>query len=83
MGTVCELENVQRRATKLISSLQHLPYSESLSLPSLSYRCNRMDLIMTYKILNELVLVDKEYFYTILDLMKERFTKKYHKTSIR
>ena len=42
--------NVQRRTTKLIPSLQNLTYSErlqNLNLPSLSYHCNRMDLIMT------------------------------------
>ena len=63
---ICELENIQRRATKLISILQNLPYSDrlqSLNLPSLSYRRNRMDLIMTYKILNGAVLVDKEYCF--------------------
>ena len=49
-----KLENVQRRATKLMP--------QSLNLPSLSYCRNRMDLIMTYKILNGAVLVDKEYF---------------------
>ena len=65
MGVIRELENVQRRATKLIPSLQNLTYSErlqNLNLPSLSYRRNRMDLIMTYKILNENVLVDKDNF---------------------
>ena len=65
MGIIRELENVQRRATKLMPSLQNLPYSErlqNLNLPSLSYRCNRMDLIMTYNILNEAMLVDKDYF---------------------
>ena len=66
MGNIRELENVQRRATKLIPSLQNLPYYErlqNLNLPSLSYRHNRMDLIMTYKILNEAILVDKGYLY--------------------
>ena len=65
MGVIRELENVQRRATKLIPSLQNLTYSErlqNLNLPSLSYCRNRMDLIMTYKILNEDVLVDRDYF---------------------
>ena len=65
MGVIRELENAQRRATKLIPLLQNLTYSkrlQNLNLPSLSYHCNRMDLIMTYKILNENVLVDKDYF---------------------
>ena len=65
VGNIRELENIQRKATKLIPTLQNLPYSDrlqSLNLPSLSYRRNRMDLIMTYKILNGAVLVDKEYF---------------------
>ena len=65
MGIIRELENVQRRVTKLIPSLQNLPYIErlqNLNLPSLSYCCNRMYLIMTYKILNEAMLVDKDYF---------------------
>ena len=35
---------------------------QNLNLPCLSYRRNHMDLIMTYKILNENVLVDKDYF---------------------
>ena len=52
LGKIHELENIQRRATKLIPTLQNLPYSDrlqSLNLPSLSYCRNRMDLIMTYK----------------------------------
>ena len=67
MGIIRELENVQRRATKLIPSLQN-SYSErlqNLNLPSSSYRHNCMDLIMTYKILNEAMLVDKDYFFTM------------------
>jgi len=64
LGNIRELEKIQRRATKLILTLQNLPYSDrlqSFNLPSLSYRRNHMDLIMTYKILNGAVLADKEY----------------------
>ena len=67
MGIIRELENVQRRATKLIPSLQNLPYSQrlqNLNLPSLSYHRNRIDLIMTYKIFNEAMLVDKDFIYS-------------------
>ena len=69
MGDICGLENVQRRATKLIPTLRNLSYPErlqSLNLPSLSYRRNRMDLIMAYKILNDLVVVDKDYFLQLI-----------------
>lgn len=42
------IENVQRRATRLVKSIQHLSYPErlrSLGLPSLEYRRDRADLI--------------------------------------
>ena len=68
MENIHGLENVRRRATKLIPTLQNLSYPErlqSLNLPSLSYRRNHMDL-MAYKILNDLVVVDKDYFLQLI-----------------
>jgi hypothetical protein len=47
------IENVQRRATKLIPGLSELTYEErlrKLKLPSLSYRRSRGDMIEVYKI---------------------------------
>ena len=85
MKNIRKLEAVQRRATKLIPFFYNLTYSErlqELNLPSLLYRRTRMDLIMTYKILNNLVSVDKDYFFTVntnptrsngLKLYKNRF----------
>ena len=45
------LENVQRRATRLIPELRHLNYSDrlrKLGLPSLQYRRIRSDIVETY-----------------------------------
>jgi len=57
-----KLEPLQRRATKLIPSFYNMSYSERLQQLSSLYHRTRMDLIMTYKILNNLVSVDKDYF---------------------
>ena len=51
---VLAVENVQRRATKLLPSLKSLSYSErlkKLKLPTLVYRRARGDMIETYKLL--------------------------------
>ncbi len=50
------VEKVQRRATKLIPSLQNLSYEErlrKLKLPSLVYRRLRGDMVEVYKIVNQ------------------------------
>ena len=52
-----DIEDVQRRATKLIGRLKDKPYSEHLKtllLPSLEYRRQRGDMIDTYKYLTGL-----------------------------
>ena len=49
------IERVQRRATKLISTLRELPYNERLkrlNLETLSYRRTRADLLETYRIIS-------------------------------
>ena len=48
------IENVQRRATKLLPSTKQLSYPErlkKLGLPSLQYRRLRSDMVKTYKII--------------------------------
>ena len=47
------LENVQRRATKLVDGFYHMSYSErlkKLNLPSLVYRRARRDMIEIFKL---------------------------------
>lgn len=62
------IENVQRRATKLVTALRDLNYSErlkALGLPSLEYRRDRADMVQVYKILNDIDLIDKNRLFTL------------------
>jgi ribonuclease P/MRP protein subunit RPP40 len=52
---ITALENVQRRATKLVPTIKDLPYEERLrhlKLRTLAYRRLRGDMIETYKMFN-------------------------------
>ena len=60
------LEKVQRRATRLVSSIRHLTYPESLAklkLLKMRDRVLRGDLIETYKILTKKVDIDSEKLF--------------------
>ena len=62
------IEKVQRRATKLLSELKDLTYTERmeiLMLPSLKCRRIRGDMILVYKIMNGLVDIDWTHFFTL------------------
>ena len=62
------VENVQRRATKLVSTISHLTYQERLNclgLQSLEYRRKRVDLVEVFKIMNDIDDVGKEKFFTV------------------
>ena len=62
------IENVQRRATKLVRSCKDLSYPErlrKLGLPSLEYRRERSDLIQVYKILNDIDKMNKDKLFTL------------------
>ena len=55
MKDILAIEQVQRRATRLIPGMKEMPYEErlkALGLPTLMYRRERADIIQVYKILN-------------------------------
>ena len=59
------IEKIQRRTTKLISTLHHVPYTDRLALlrlPSLQYRRWRGDMILMYRIIQELIGIDQSIF---------------------
>ena len=65
------VENVQRRASKLVPTLKNLTYEErlrKLGLPTLAYRRARGDMIETYKILSG--IYDEEVIQDIFVLQE-------------
>ena len=64
------IENVHRRATRLVKSIKHSPYEDrlkTLGLPTLEYRRERSDMIQlhVYKIMHGIDRVDKDKFFTL------------------
>jgi len=56
----------ERKATKLVPSISHLPYEERLQylgLPSLKYRRFRGDMIMMYNTLHGHLNIDKSILF--------------------
>ena len=65
-GDMEAIEKIQKRATKMIPNLKHLPYKKRLehpSLPSLSYRRRRGDMILCYKIITNKVNINMDNFF--------------------
>ena len=64
------LEKVQQRFTKQVTGIGSLPYEERLKrlgLPTLQARRERGDMVETYKILNGMVDVDPNLWFTPLE----------------
>ena len=60
------IEKVQRRATKLVPYLRHLPYQQRmqrLQLPSLQFRRDRGDLINTFRIVKNIDNITPSHFF--------------------
>ncbi|MES9884664.1 MAG: reverse transcriptase family protein, partial [Sedimenticola sp.] len=60
------IENVQRRATKLIKNMENKIYSDRLKMlgiPSLQYRRTRSDMVEVFKILNGIDKADKDQLF--------------------
>jgi hypothetical protein len=61
-----KLEKVQRRATKCVNSISHLPYADRLKilkLPTLEYRRQRGDMIQVYKIIHGIDNLNPDIFF--------------------
>ena len=64
------IENVQRRATRIVSGYGNLSYEERLSelgLPKLKDRRLRGDMILTYRLMNGLEDIYYRKFFTLND----------------
>ena len=71
------LEKVQRRATKLVKEIKHLPYPERLrrlGLSSIEERVLRGDLIETYKLLTGKINVDPRQLFNVKTTGKNKGT---------
>ena len=75
------IENVQRRATRLIPGMTDLSYEQRLrvlKLPSLTYRRIRGDMILCYKILTEKCDYDPEKLFKKRNEMTKRNNRGHH-----
>ena len=65
---IAQLENAQRRATRLVPDLRDRCYEDrlrALNLPSLLYRRRRMDMIQTFRIMTGIDDLEASDFFTM------------------
>lgn len=84
------IENIQRRATRIVPELKGLTYDHrirELNLPTLLYRRQRYDLIQIFKIINRIDDIDSSKFFTFNDNITRghifRLEKKHVNKSLR
>ena len=76
------IESVQRRATRMVSGLAGMSYSERLirlGFPSLEYRRERADVIQVYKIMNGLDKVDRQKLFPLANERSQQLRGNIHK----
>ena len=69
------IENIQRRATRLVTTVRHYPYMDRLTLlnlPSLSYRRKRGDMISLYLIIQGHIYLDISNLFTFASYSSTR-----------
>ena len=65
-GDIDEIEKVQRRATKIVSSIKNLSYPKrlrALDIPTLVYRRKRADMLQVFRIINDDDKLETETFF--------------------
>jgi hypothetical protein len=80
------LEQVQRRATKLVQEIRNLSYEERLrhlGLPTLEYRRDRSDMIQVYRILTGIDDMDANTFFHIANSTTRGHSRKLYKRRCR
>ena len=72
---IYSIERVQKRATKLVSTVRHLPYYgrfEALKIPTLAYRRFRGEMIEVFKMFNMKEDTDNKIFFELSDSSSTR-----------
>ncbi|KAK3098476.1 hypothetical protein FSP39_019799 [Pinctada imbricata] len=85
------LENVQRRATRMLHSISHLSYTERLKwlgLPTLQYRRLRADMVETFRIIHDIDNInDRENIFPFSKTQTRghefKLAKNYCRTNVR
>lgn len=80
------IENVQRRATKLVPGIKDLSYPErlkALGLPTMEYRRLRSDMVQTYKLINKMDNIKDGFLKINQTRMTRGHTLKLEKTRYR
>ena len=81
MKDIYKLEQVQRRATRLIPELKHLAYEErleALNLTTLENRRTRGDLIEVYKLVHGIDNIDYKKFFKLITEGPSSRTRGHH-----